>query len=78
MITISENAALRKNSNGIEMIPCHDCNQQRCQDIVSMNFLILICSINTISVNVAVLQMKNIMLGHNRVNFHIPFTMTGT
>ena len=78
MITISENAALKKNSISIEMTLCRDCDKQKCQDIVSMNFLIVICSINTISVNVTVLQMENIMLGHNRVNFHIPFTMTGT
>ena len=75
---ISENAALKKNSVSIEMILCCDCDQQKCQDIVSMNFLIVIYSINMISVNVAVLQMENIMLGHNRVNFHIPFTVTGT
>ena len=60
------------------MILCHDCNQQKCQDIISMNFLIVICSINTISVNVTVLQMESIMPGHNRVNFHIPFAVTGT
>ena len=60
------------------MILCRDCNQQKCQDIVSMNFLTVICSINTISVNVTVLQMENIMLGHNRVNFHIPFTASET
>ena len=78
MIRISENAALKKNSISIEMILCHDCDQQKCQDSISMNILIVICSINTISVNVTVLQMKNIMPGHNRVNFHIPFTITGT
>ena len=78
MITISENAALKKNSISIEMILCHDCDQQKCQDIISMNFHILICSINTISVNVAVLQMENVMPGHKRLHFHIPFTATGT
>ena len=77
MIMISENAAL-KNSSNIEMILCCDCDQPKCLDIISMNFLIVICSINMISVNVAVLQMGNIMPGHNRVNFHIPYTATGT
>ena len=72
MITISKNATLKKNSISIGMIPCCDCDQQKCQDIVSMNFLTVICSINTISVNVTVLQMENIMLDHNRVNFHTP------
>ena len=33
---ISENAALEKNSISIEMILCHDCNQQKCQDVISM------------------------------------------
>ena len=35
MITISENAALKKNSISIEMILCRDCDQQKCQDIIS-------------------------------------------
>ena len=43
------------------MIFCHDCEQQKCQDIIFMNFLIVICSMNTISVNVAVLQIENII-----------------
>ena len=38
MIMISENAALKKNSISIEMILCHDCDQQKCQDIVSIKF----------------------------------------
>ena len=59
MITISENATL-KYSSSIEVILCHDCKQQECQDIIFMNFLIVICSINMISVNVAVLQIENI------------------
>ena len=60
MITISENAAL--NTPGrIEVILCHECEQQKYQDIIFMNFLIVISSINMISVNVAVLQMENII-----------------
>ena len=58
MITISESAAL-KNSSSIEMFLCHDCEQQILQDIISMNFLV-ICSMNMIGVNVAVLQIENI------------------
>ena len=34
-IMISEAAAL-KNSSNIEMIPCHYCNQQECQDVISI------------------------------------------
>ena len=60
MITISEIATLI-NSSSIEMILCHDCKQQKCQDIIYMNFLIVICSVNMISVNVAVLQIENII-----------------
>ena len=41
MIMISENAALNKNSISIEMTLCCD-YQQKCQNIVSMNFLIVI------------------------------------
>ena len=33
MIPISETAAL-KNSSNIEMIPCHYCDQQECQDVI--------------------------------------------
>ena len=42
------------------MILCYDCKQQKCQDIIFVSFLIVICSINMISVNVAVLQIENI------------------
>ena len=77
MKTISENAALRKNSISIEMILCHDCDQQKCQDIISMKFFH--CDLeHKHSVNVTVLQMKKHYASHNRVNFHIPFTATGT
>ena len=80
MITISENAALKKNSISIQMILCHDCDQQKCQDIISMRFFffsIVIWSINMISVNVTVLQVKNTMLVLIELIFHIPFTATG-
>ena len=78
MITISENATLKENSISIEMILCHDCDQQKCQDIISMrNFFTVIWSTNTISVNVTVLQMKNTMLVIIELNFHIPCTATG-
>ena len=35
MIMISENAAL-KDSNNIELNLCHNCDQQECQDVISM------------------------------------------
>ena len=62
------------------MILCHDCKQQECQDIILENFLIVICSINMISVNVAVLQIEehNFIPSHNRVKSYIPSTATGT
>ena len=62
MITISENATLEKNSISIEMILCHDCDQQKCQDIISMKTFVVIWRVNMISVNVTVLQRKNTML----------------
>ena len=58
MITISENAAL-KDSNNIELNLCHNCNQQECQDVISMkqkHFSFAIWSLNTISVKVTVLH----------------------
>ena len=64
MITISENATLKKNSISIEIIPCHDCDQQECQDIISMRTLFVIWSINMISVNVMVLQMEEYYTSH--------------
>ena len=78
MIMISENATLEKNSISIEMILCHDCNQKKCQDVISMKTLFVIWSTNTISVNVTVLQMKNTMLVIIELIFHIPLTATGT
>ena len=78
MIMISENAALEKNSISIEMILCHDCNQQKCQDIISVKTLFVIWSANMISVNVTVLQKKNTMLVIIELIFYIPFTVTGT
>ena len=35
MIMMSETATL-KNSRNIEMIPCHYCDQQECQDVISI------------------------------------------
>ena len=35
LLSISETATL-KNSSNIEMIPCHYCNQQECQDVISI------------------------------------------
>ena len=78
MTTISENVALEKNSISIEMILCHDCNQQKCQDIISMKTLFVIWSTNMISVNVTVLQMENTVLVIIELIFHVPLTMTGT
>ena len=70
MITISENAALRRRiSISIEMIPCHDCDQQKCQDIISVKILFVVRSINTISVNVTVLQLEIYNASQNRFNF---------
>ena len=60
VITISDNAALRTPAT-IKMILFHDCEQQECQDIIFHLLLIVICSINTISVSVAVLQIENII-----------------
>ena len=40
------------------MILCHNCEKQECQDII-LQFNSVICSINTISVSVAILQMKS-------------------
>ena len=78
MIRISENTALEKNSISIEMILCHDCDQQKCQDVISTKILFVIWSTNMISVNVTVLQMKNTMLVIIELIFHIPLTATGT
>ena len=40
------------------MILCHNCKKQECQDIVLYIFNSLISSTNSISVNVALLQIK--------------------
>ena len=70
MITISENATLKKNSISTEMVLCDDCDQQKCQDIFFIKlFFIVIWSINTISVNVKVLQMEVFYASHDRVDF---------
>ena len=60
MITISENATLRTPAT-MKLILCHYCEQQECQDIIFYLLLIVICSINMISVSVAVLQIENII-----------------
>ena len=59
------------------MTLCHDCNQQKYQDIISMKILFVIWSTDMISVNVTVLQMKNTMLVIIKLIFHIPCTRTG-
>ena len=70
MITISEKATLKKDFISIEMVLHHDCDQQKCQDIISIKlFLIVIWSINTISVNVTVLKMEVFYASHDRVDF---------
>ena len=78
MITISENATLKKNSISIEMILCRDCDQQKYQDIITMKFFHCDLEHKHDQCECDIIANGNIMLGHNRVNFHIPSTATGT
>ena len=75
---ISENATLRKNSISIEMILCHDCDQQKCQDIISMNFFH--CDLEHKHDHCECDNVANgkYYASHNRLNFHIPLTMMST
>ena len=73
---IRENVALKKNSISIEMILCHDCDQQKCQDIISMRFYFLFhcdlehkhnqCECDSTA-------SEEYYVSHNRVNFSHTF-----
>ena len=61
MITISENATLNTPAV-LKWFFVMIASSKKCQDIIFLRiFLIVICSINMISVNVAVLQIENII-----------------
>ena len=54
------------------MILCHNCKKQECQDII-LQFNSVICSINTISVSVAVLQMRIPFSHNNNHEYHFTY-----